>query len=171
MAKRLAIFSAITILITVIALLLFAVLNKINEKKEISARLLMLPELNLIGIDGFKYIVPKDTKIVLIYFDSNCNHCQYEAEEIRNNISRFKSSTIVFISSEELLLIQAFSIKHQLNAPNIHFARIASEDVYDTFGNMSIPEILIYGQDKKLIKIFHGETKIDLILKFVNDSP
>jgi hypothetical protein len=72
------------------------------------------------------------------------------------------------VSSEFIKEIKSFSIKYRLNdEPNVTFTKINPEDVYNTFGSVFIPHIFIYGKDRKLIKEFKGETKVEAILQYL----
>ena len=105
---------------------------------------------------------------LLIYFNTECEHCQYEADEIKRSIKYFKEKKIVFISSENIKSIDEFSLTRGFNIyPFIYFVKIAPEDVYNTFGSIHAPHIFIYGKDRKLIKEFEGETKIEAILQYL----
>jgi hypothetical protein len=72
------------------------------------------------------------------------------------------------MSSESIKVIKRTSVDFGLEGiPNIHFVKINPEHVFETFGSLSLPHIFIYGNDRKLIKEFKGETKMDAILKYL----
>jgi hypothetical protein len=39
--------------------------------------------------------------------------------------------------------------------------------VFENYGSLSVPHLFLYGADRKLIKEFKGETKIEAILQYV----
>ncbi len=142
-----------------------AKLRAVDRVKEKIALLKLLP---IVSMDSSKYELPKTTSTVVILFNTTCDHCQYEATEIKKSITSFSQSSILMVSSEPIKTIKAFSKDYGLsNEESVTFAKINRDDVFETFGSVSIPHIFIYGKDRKLIKEFKGETKIEAILKYL----
>jgi hypothetical protein len=54
-----------------------------------------------------------------------------------------------------------------VNTQNIKFLKINRDNVFENFGPLSTPHILIYNEDSKLVKEFKGETKIEAILQYL----
>jgi peroxiredoxin len=105
--------------------------------------------------------------IIIIYFP-DCDHCQREATEINNHIKAFENYQIWFISTASFVDIQRFAKKFVFagNA-NIHFAQTQIEDVIRNFGSIPTPSVFIYSAERKLVKAFKGETRIEEILKYL----
>lgn len=143
--------------------------ERTKASKKVKEKASMLNELPIFSMDSMKYEMPKETKpVVLILFNTGCEHCQYETSQIKKSIASFSRSSIVMISSETLTTIEEFSVRYGLSdQPNISFCKINAENVFETFGSGVIPRIFIYGRDRKLIKEFKGETKIEAILKYI----
>ncbi|HEU5289744.1 MAG TPA: redoxin domain-containing protein [Cyclobacteriaceae bacterium] len=144
--------------------------KKVEAGKSTKERLSTMPELLLITLDSTTINVSAfiEKSLVLIYFNSECEHCRYEAKDIKNNIASFSKVSIVFMSSESLANILDFAETTGLkNHNNIFFTQISSSDAFAAFGNLSVPHIFIYGHDKKLRKEFKGETKAEAILKYL----
>lgn len=148
--------------------LIYLTIKKISAKEIIAKKVSTLSTVNLLGLDSTTFKIPTDKNVVLVFFNPGCEHCQYEAMGIRENIKDFKNATLVFLSSEPLNAIRHFSTQYDLDHfPFVHFTKINNEEVFDTFGTLSVPHIFIYGEDRKLIKEFKGETKIEAILKYI----
>jgi thioredoxin-related protein len=143
-----------------------AKLRAIDKAKDKIASLKSLP---IIAMDSSKYELPNNTiPTIIILFNTTCEHCQYEAKEIKKSISSFSQASILMISSEPIKTIKAFSEQYGLNnEASVSFTKINRENIFETFGSVSIPHIFIYNKDRKLIKEFKGETKIEAILKYL----
>lgn len=145
--------------------------KKLDEKEEIITRIKRLPTVELVDLDSlpFDYTqIEDDQSILIMLFNSECSHCQYQAEEIQANINIFKSSNIIMISSESIFKIKEFANKYRLIAiPNIHLTKIREENIYPAFGNITFPHIFIYNDKGELIKEYKGETKIEALAKYL----
>lgn len=107
-------------------------------------------------------------KSIIILFNTDCDHCQHEAEEINNNADYFKDYHLYFIAADSIHHIQAFGDKYGLsNKQNMHFGRAEFNDVYMNFGSIPTPAIYIYSRERKFVKSFLGQTPVDEILKFL----
>ena len=105
---------------------------------------------------------------IIIFFNSNCEHCQYEARAIAQNISAFTKAHLLFISEESKKSIIAFSTIHKLDSSDgVWWLKMQSDDVYKTFGPISVPHIWIYNKQGQLVKEFSGETKVEAILEWL----
>lgn len=101
---------------------------------------------------------------IVIYFSPTCEHCQYEAQEIRKHIETFGDTQILMISSDDSLSIKKFAADYQLDSlSNVQFLHLPNEQIFETFGSASVPRILIYNQKGNLVKDFKGEVKIAII--------
>lgn len=144
---------------------------KLQQKKDRANTISTLPELKLLSLDSlvFKVRSLSEKPLVLIYFNSGCEHCQYEASSIKASIEQFNSAHLIFFSSEPIPLIRQFSDHYGLNEySNIHFTKINATDAAATLGTLAVPHIFVYGTDRNLIKEFRGETKPEAILKHLH---
>lgn len=160
----------IIVILCSIAWMANASFTRLQKKKERTNNLAILPKLKLFTKDSLAFDVWSlpEVPIVMIYFNSGCEHCQYEASSIKASIEQFNSAHLIFFSSEPITLIQQFSDHYGLNEySNIHFTKINATDVAATLGTLAIPHVFIYGADRKLVKEFRGETKPEAILKYL----
>ena len=106
-------------------------------------------------------------RVVLILFQTDCDHCQREAAAIQENISAFKDYSLYFISTTSPEDILKFADHYKLiGHQNVHFFRTSSQSILENFGPIDAPSLYIYS-DKKLVKAFNGETNINEILKYI----
>jgi peroxiredoxin len=126
-----------------------------------------LPPVTLIEESGRQFsatTLPENS--ILIFFSSDCDHCQREATEIEKNLAGFKNYHLFFISMNPFPVMKKFSETYKINNHhNIKFFRADGKTVFDALGSIQTPTICVYDRDKKLVKKFDGETKVDDILK------
>lgn len=107
-------------------------------------------------------------KIVLIFFQPDCDHCQREAIEIERNLGAFKNASLYFITSEAKEKAIRFAHDYKLNGVNaVYFGIATTESVLKNFGPIATPSIYIYSEDRKLVKAFNGEVEISAVLKYI----
>jgi len=105
-------------------------------------------------------------KTILIFFGASCDHCQREAPQIHKNLNGFEHHALYFISMDAFPVIDKFALDYGVNnQPNIRFVRADGASVANSLGYLQTPTILIYAANRKLIKRFDGETKVEEILK------
>lgn len=171
MNHRIKGISIIVFIVIVMMVLVSSILWKLDEKNQRKANNQYLPNLDLALVDSTiisTKTIPNNFTI-LIFFNSECEHCVYEASQIRNLLNDQPNINVIFFSTEELPSIKMFAEEQGLvKYKNVYFAHISAAEVSKTFGYLSIPHIFIYDSDQKFIKEFNGETKVEAILKFVN---
>ena len=160
----------IIIVLCTIAYMVNGSFEKIQKKTEREQKLSTLPELNLFTLDslGFDALFKTNKPVILIHFNTSCEHCRYEISSIAEFAEEFENSEVIFFSTEPLSVIRSFinSIGYEEHY-NMHFTKVSFADVNDVMGTLSIPHIFVYGSDKKLLKEFKGETKPEAILKYL----
>ena len=104
--------------------------------------------------------------LVLVYFHPDCEHCQYEAQEIGQNAATFSNCQLVMITHDDSLQrVKNFCENNHLwEVDNIEVLIDNADQFKTVFGKAVIPSVYIYGTDRKLKKQYLGETRIDLIL-------
>ena len=111
--------------------------------------------------------LPTKTTFV-IFFNPGCEHCEYEGRELAARRSEFAASNILMVSGASRDSIMNYRRRHGFDdIPNFHTACdsvSASRAFFDVKG---IPTVFIYDAERKLIKTFRGEVKIDALLPFV----
>ena len=152
-----------------IAFMGYKVISKINHKKEVAEHIKTIPEFSYKTVDG-KVFSNTDLKenipTIFLYFNSECEHCQSEAEQIRDNIKKFANVQLIFISFEEPKTITAFATKYKLiGYDKITFLCDSKVSFATTFDVNSLPTVVIYDQNNRLVEKIKGEVKIENILK------
>jgi len=106
-------------------------------------------------------------KVILVLFQTDCDHCQREAKEIRDNIVSFRDYTIYFITADQMPAIEKFGKDYDLlNHSNISFGMTSVNDVLTNFGSIPTPSVYVY-MDRQLKHKFNGEVSINKILEIL----
>ncbi len=143
--------------------------TKIQHKKEVAQKIKTIPKFEYQNINGGIFSntnLKKDTPTIFVYFNSECEFCNEEAQMIQANITQFASFQLVFVSFEKPALIKAFAAKHQLTTyDNVTFLSDSKVSFATTFDVKSLPCLVLYDKNQKLIEKIKGQTKVETIVK------
>lgn len=119
-------------------------------------------------LDGFNPNQPT----VILYFHPECEHCQYEATEIGRQPDRFAKANMILITPDDSAKrIEAFADKYKLwQVDNLVILFDRRSQFKNQFGTTVFPSIFIYGADKRLLKQFNGEVKMEAVLKIIDGN-
>jgi len=107
-------------------------------------------------------------KVVLVFFQPDCDHCQREASEIAQNLVGFKDASLYFVSSDSPEKVANFAKDYKLNGvERVYFGIASTESVLKNFGPITTPSFYIYSAEGKLVKAFNGEVEISALLKYI----
>lgn len=129
-----------------------------------------IPNLSLTTIDGEEISFKEDFqgKTMLVLFQPDCEDCQREVQQIKDNIEAFKDYKLYFVSSANTSQITAFAEHYQLNDnEKIVFAHTTVQDVIQNLGQVPAPSVYIYSEEGLLIKSFNGEVGVDQIKAYL----
>lgn len=164
----------IIIIIILLSFLVYNVISKIKQKNEISKQLQTIPKFELKTLDNLSFSnanLKENTSTIFIYFNSECDYCQHEAESISQNLNKFKDVEFIFVSTEKIKTIKQFLEKYNLNnQPNITFLYDRNFLFTNQFDANSIPYILIYDRNKALLKKHKGQLNANGILRILNEK-
>jgi peroxiredoxin len=146
----------------------FQIYSKIKHKKEVAENIKVIPKFDYQNVNGAIFTnenLKKDTPTLFIYFNTECEFCNEETKMISENIQKFNDLQLVFISFEKPELIKAFANKYQLNTnDNIHFLSDTKISFVTTFDVNSLPCLVLYDKDQKLIEKIKGQTKVETLI-------
>lgn len=117
-------------------------------------------------LDGFNPNQPT----VIIYFNPECEHCQYEATEIGRQPDRFAKANMILITPDNSReRIETFADMYKLwRVDNLVILYDRNFQFKNQFGTSVFPSVFIYGADKRLLKLFKGEVKMESVLKIID---
>lgn len=133
-----------------------------------------LPQFKFYFPSQNKYITDEnihyDGHLIIMLFNPTCSHCEEQAEIFKANIDRAKRS--------KLLLVAAASMKEYLDyfKNNTRIGDVSkmpvgldSSGYLDlTFRYVTLPQLNIYDNNRKLVKVFFGVTTLDSLSAFLD---
>lgn len=147
----------------------FQIYSKIKHKKEVAENIKVIPKFEYQNIKGGTFRnenIKKDTSTLFIYFNTECEFCIEEAQMIKENIAKFNDFQLVFISFEKVELINTFATKYKLNTyANITFLSDTKVSFSTTFDVKSLPCLVLYDKNQRLIEKIKGQTKAETLIK------
>lgn len=103
--------------------------------------------------------------MVVVYFNSTCDLCIHELEQIRLNIHDFGETPLVFISAEERQEIEKITEQFELDrAISVTFLQDAAQRFATVFSVKGVPETFVFQQGGVLKWRFKGPVKVQSIL-------
>lgn len=121
-----------------------------------------MPAFNITKTDGAKLNI-KDVsgKVLVVFFNPSCDHCQREAKLISENKDVIKNYEVYFISPEPLDSIAKFSYDYHLVENNVHFAQGSGPEIIKAVGPINtVPTMMIYDKQQFVARM-EGEITID----------
>lgn len=115
--------------------------------------------------------LPSSGKIVLIFYDPGCGHCQELGDGISKNVNKFANASIFFISMNDKEYVDGYVnmfAKGLKNKKNISFWKDSGVEFIEKFNPENYPATYVYdARTKKLIRSFQGESKVSKIIPSV----
>ena len=157
------------VFVSLLAFIGYKIVSKINHKKEIAANIKTIPDYTYQNLKGESFSnknLKTDTATLFIYFNSECEYCNEEAQMIQESVNKFAPYQLVFVSFEKPKDINSFAKKHNLlNYDNVHFVCDTKVTFATTFDVQSLPCLVLYDKNQQLIEKIKGQTKVETLIK------
>ena len=151
----------------------YQIFAKIQYKKEVAQNIKNIPNFEYQNIKGGLFTninLKPNTPTVFVYFNTECEFCNEEAQMIQDNIQKFANCQLVFISFEKPEIIKDFANKYNLyNHDNIHFLSDSKATFATTFDVKSLPCLVLYDKNQQLIEKIKGQMKVSTLLMKLNN--
>lgn len=159
----------ILLVVAIFGFLGYNISSKIKHKKEVANAIKEMPKFSFTTIDG-KTLTNKDLlpnhRTIFVYFNTTCDYCLHEAQMFRDNLDKLHNFQLIFVSFETPEIIKPFAEQFQLlNHDKIHFISDPRAAFSTTFDVKSLPSIVLYDENHKLVEVIKGQVKIETILK------
>lgn len=161
----------VLIIIGVLSIVLFFVYKIVTTaqyKSQLQKNIASLPAFQFTNLQNIFFTndsLTKSRPTLLLFFNTTCEHCQYETEQIIKNNASFSNSNVLFISRQSNNDIRLFDSTYQVSKYSfIKLLRDSIDYSYKIFGINSFPSSIVYNTEGKLVKSFKGETKIEAII-------
>lgn len=169
MKRKLIKISLLIVVFATLTFLIQKVVSKTVHKQEVLEMLESIPEFSFTTLGQVRYTkndLTPGKATVFIYFNSTCDYCQHEAQDIAQNISEFSETQLVFVSTEPLEVIERFAKSYGLlDHENVDFVQDPNWTFATEFDAVSIPFLLIYDETGTLVKRHKGQIKAENLLK------
>lgn len=150
----------------------FQIYSKVLHKKEVEENTKVIPKFEYQNITGGVFTnesLKKGIPTIFIYYNSECEFCNEEAQMIKQNIEKLSGLQLIFISFEERKIIKSFATKYRLSTyGNIHFLCDTKITFANTFDVKSLPCIVLYDKKGRLVEKIKGQVKVETVLKRLN---
>lgn len=147
----------------------YKIVTQINHKKEVAENIKTIPVFSYETIENKTFTndnLKNNQATIFVYYNSECEFCNHEAQMIQQNIAKFKNVQILFVSFEEATTIKQFATQHQLlNYDNVSFLCDSKATFAITFDVKSLPCLVLYDKNQQLIEKIKGQVKAETILK------
>ena len=172
MDKKIILFIVVVIILSLLSYLGSSIVRKTKEKNIVEQQLQVIPNFELLTLDEKIFnnsnLIP-NLYTIFIYFNSKCDFCQHEAQSISDNLDNFIDVKFIFVSTESIADMQQFSEQYDLrDKEKVVFLRDKNTIFSTQFDATSVPYILIYDKNQKLLEKRKGQLNASGILKTLN---
>lgn len=147
----------------------FKILSFLQQKKLRDERIAYIPLFMLKTTQKEHFTntnLKKGLPVVFFYFNSECDFCQVEIQDIEKNIRKFNGIQLIFVSFEPVQKIIMFQATYKLDIyDNVIFLSDYKNTFSETFGVKTLPSSLVYDKNGKLVSRNKGAVKVDYLLK------
>lgn len=166
MKRRIFIIYGVVIGLTAVLAILAIFRQREKERERLIAQ--KLPPYQFYNLDGSLHKNSGKTGVntCIIYFDPECDHCEFETKEILSHISSFQGTAFVMVSantqSKIIDFVQKFKLKNYAQFTVLQ----DKENAFSRWFQLSqIPSIFVYDKNEILKRKFLGETRFEAIVK------
>lgn len=113
--------------------------------------------------------VANNANLLVMLFNPTCGHCQEETILLAKNIYLFKKTKALLMASENMQeYLSVFEAEtHVSEYPTLQMGLDSAKFIDKTFRYMDLPQINIYDKDRKLVRIFNGDTPLDSLKQYI----
>jgi peroxiredoxin len=115
----------------------------------------------------------KSKRIVIVFFDATCEHCQHELKLMSDRFDEFKKAEFYLVSMDNVRGIQWFMNKYapRMNGrANVTLLTDLNRQFITRFTPVQYPALFVYGTNQHLIKYYGQNSKIADIIRTVNHN-
>lgn len=133
-----------------------------------------IPDFTFYKMNGQPFLrkdLRKDKKIIIVFFDATCEHCQHELREISDRVEQFKNAEFYLVSLDEVGAIQNFMEKYapRMNGrQNVTILRDLNKQFIIKFLPLQYPALYVFGTNGHIIKYFGQNSNVSDIVSAVN---
>jgi hypothetical protein len=167
--KRYLKIGLIGLVLAILGIGTFQISQTLSAKDALSVQLRHQPDLSVVRYVQHPEPDMLDNKpTVIVLFNPDCEHCQYEATQMRQHQTDFVRAGVYWLTTESAGRARAFARQFGLDSlPTMHVGTLTRDESYRLFGATGVPHLFIYGSDGQLRKEYKGEVKIEAVLRYL----
>jgi thiol-disulfide isomerase/thioredoxin len=161
------------LVLALISLMIAGIIRKSKEGKLAKEKIETLPDFSFKTINDsiFSRNQIKDGPVLILFFNPECEHCQYQVQAVIKNREAISDVLVLMISNAGKEIVMDFIKSYNL----IDFPRLVVllDDTHSFdkfFGTETVPASFIYDKKLKLTKYFHGEATFETILGYLKKN-
>ena len=132
-----------------------------------------LPSVNMLLCDSTAYQtdqIPKGKYTVIMYFRTDCEHCQRETVDIVKNNKALNNLNIIFLTPKSLEELKRYASFYKLGGyENIKAATDNRLEFMTFYKPANVPYLVVYNRENRLYRIYDGPVPVDS-LRVLNNS-
>jgi len=151
----------------------YNIVKKYNLNKSVFLQKQRLPNFQFYNQEATLFSsrdLKENMGICIFYYNAECEHCQYEAVQISKNVSAFKDTQVVMVSTNTPRETAAFAKSYKLDLAGFTWLYDKEYSFYRWFGKSSTPSVYIYNAEHRLVKEYNGEVKIEAVIKYLGNG-
>ncbi len=114
------------------------------------------------------YDVRADRPTVLFFFAPDCEHCHLTTKELLGSMDSMKGADFYWFTYLPLTALREFTAQHKLDSyPNIKTGRDYTFFFMKFYGASTVPYLVIYDKNKKLVKLYDGAIKVPEVVRIL----
>jgi len=115
-----------------------------------------------------KKSLPKGKALLLIYFRSDCDHCEHTAMQLKTTAVKYPA-TIWMVSAEEIPVLRNFEEMTGLyDINNLTVLQDDSHQLHKAYDFTRLPFIVLYSSTGKQLKLFDELPSVETVRKILN---
>lgn len=132
-----------------------------------------MPEIKAVTLKK-ETVTAKDFKsggnLFIMVFNPTCDHCQSETTLLEKHIDKFKKTDLLLMAAPSMIDYLEFynNVTRYSKYPKMVVGVDSANYIGKTFMYESLPQINVYDKDRKLIKVFSGETPIEKLEPYID---
>jgi hypothetical protein len=106
--------------------------------------------------------IPKDKQVMFVLLNLTCGHCREATQDLVKHITEFPNTYILLATGDIMRdYYQEFcDVTHYIPSDSFVVSFDPNHETDELFAFRSVPQIMIYGTDKKLKSVFYKEQSI-----------
>jgi len=150
--------------------LVYGIISKIDVRMSKDEEIMTLPSFSFPDLSG--RIIHSDSisegPVLIVKFHPECEHCQYEINEILNSPITKTGTKIYLITNAGKEKTVEYISGYKVNeVHNLNILLDTAGIFGEIFGRDMVPSNFIYNRDLELITALYGEYKVESIMKYL----